>query len=129
MAKLPKIEMADLDAMAAEYSRFAEFIESHKELKKERDMVRVFLSPSPRHEIYQEHSVSLYHYRRRTKATHRLPLLVVPSLVNKPFIMDMLKGESFIEAMLERCGCIASSMSPSRAPGPWPTGPGTEASP
>src|SRR5690606_27807221 len=28
------------------------------------------------------------------------PLLIIPSLVNKPCIMDLMKGDSFIEAML-----------------------------
>ena len=102
MPKLPKVEMADLDAMASEYRRFSEFVGKSKKLQKEQEMVRMFIAPSHRDVVYREHSVTLYRYKRRKKASHRLPLFIVPSLVNKPFIMDMLKGESFVEAMLDR---------------------------
>ena len=102
MSETNKVELPDFDSMASEYRKLSEFIESSKELKKEKENVRMLLSPCHRSEIYREHSVTLYRYKRKSKAKFRLPILIIPSLVNKPFIMDMLKGESFIEGMLDR---------------------------
>jgi len=60
------------------------------------------MSPTPRKALYREHSVTVYRYDRETPATLETPILIIPSLVNKACIMDLLEGESFIAGMLER---------------------------
>jgi polyhydroxyalkanoate synthase len=85
-----------------EYQKFASFVASSSELKAMREEVRSRIAPTPRDELYREHSVTVYRYRRRLAPSVATPLLIVPSLVNKPFIMDLLEGESFVAAMLER---------------------------
>ena len=102
MVEVPRVELPNMDAVVAEYSRFANFIGSSKKLKAMQEDVRKDISPSPREVVYREHSLTLYRYKRSTPAMMKRPLLIIPSLVNKPFIMDMLSGESFVEAMLKR---------------------------
>lgn len=88
--------------LLAEYQRIHEYLARTPELTRLQDEMRGAVGRTPRDLVYREHSVSLHRYRRSTPARHRTPLLVVPSLVNRPWIMDLLPGESFVEAMLAR---------------------------
>ena len=99
---MKKNEPDNLQLIAEEYRHAYEFLAASEELKSFRENVGDFMSPTPRYKVYQEHSVTLYRYRRATPSSYRYPLLIVPSLVNKPAIMDLLKGQSFIAAMLQR---------------------------
>jgi polyhydroxyalkanoate synthase len=92
----------DIQAVLGEYRKVTHFLAHHPEVRQHREAVRARMSPTPRDLVFHEHSVALYHYRRATPASCGTPLLIVPSPVNKPSIMDLLKGESFIEAMLAR---------------------------
>jgi polyhydroxyalkanoate synthase len=58
---------------------------------------------SPKDLVWQLNKAKLYRYRPSPKATgqHRVPLLLVYALINKPFILDLVPGRSFIEHMLE----------------------------
>ncbi len=96
-----KFEVPDevLKQSAEEYVKFLNFLGSGDKLKDLREEARRRLSPTPRTLVYQEHSTALYHYKPAQKAGLP-PLLIIPSLVNKPCIMDLLKGQSFIEGML-----------------------------
>lgn len=91
-----------LSEIQGEYAKVQSFLEQAPRLKQLRDEARDMLGPTPRDEVYREHSTTLYRYRRDTPATQATPILVVPSLVNRPWIMDLIEGESFIAAMLER---------------------------
>lgn len=93
----------DTQALLEEYGKFATFMAESKELTALREEVRNHrIAPTPRDLLYREHSVAVYRYRRDKPPRLTTPMLVVPSLVNKPFVMDMLEGESFVGAMLER---------------------------
>lgn len=117
----------DAEELLRELARFRSFLTTNERLRGLRDQVRNRLSPTLRDEVYREHSMVLYRYRRPLaqathaaqdrKATHAArpthaaqsaarplatPVLVVPSLVNKPWVLDMLPGESFVQAMLDR---------------------------
>lgn len=92
----------DATAIAEEYAKFCKFLGSNETMKAAREEVRTRMGQTPRDEIFREHSVTLYRYRRSRPASRRLPLLVIPSLVNKPVIMDLLPDQSFVGAMLER---------------------------
>ena len=120
----------DVDALKQEFARFQSFLASNEQLKEQREQVRTRLAPTPRDEVYREHSVVLYRYRRPEPSTDQpepgdrgesgdraepatlqginarprlaTPVLIVPSLVNKPWVMDLLPGESFVQAMIDR---------------------------
>lgn len=92
----------DAHEVWAEYRRIQEYLSSLPELAKLRDEAQARVAPTPREELYRENSLTVYRYRRDTPATQPRPLLVVPSLVNRPWIMDLLPGESFVEGMLAR---------------------------
>ncbi len=95
-------EQENLLKIADEYRQAYEFLAASESLQSFKERVRGLMSPTPRDEVYREHSVTLYRYRRSAPATNKYPLMIVPSLVNKPAIMDLLKGESFIAALLKR---------------------------
>lgn len=92
----------DVEAVQREYARILSFLDASSQLKERREQVRARIAPTPRTELFREHGVALYRYSRHRPATLRVPLLIIPSFVNKPFIMDFLEDESFVAAMLER---------------------------
>lgn len=52
-------------------------------------------------EVYHEDKVTLYHYNQLTKNTLKTPTLIIYALVNRYYMMDLQKGKSFIEGLLE----------------------------
>ena len=57
---------------------------------------------TPADVVYTENKVRLLHYRRATPATHGTPVLMVPSLINRHYVLDLLPGKSFVEWLLGR---------------------------
>jgi polyhydroxyalkanoate synthase len=57
---------------------------------------------SPRDSIYSRGTLSLYHYRPTTDEVYRVPVLLVMSLVSKPYILDLAPGQSLIEFLVSR---------------------------
>ncbi len=96
------LEDAEIAAALAEYRRFSEFLAATPALAKLREEARTRIGPTPRDLLFHEHSVSLYRYRAKRPAREARPMLVVPSLVNRPWIMDLLEDESFVRAMQAR---------------------------
>lgn len=94
----------NVEEIQQEYQKIVKFMGSHDKFQDLREKARKCLNPTPRELLYREHSVSLYYYppKEGVEAKVQRPLLVVPSLVNKPCIMDLFEGESFITGMLER---------------------------
>jgi polyhydroxyalkanoate synthase len=92
----------DAHEVWAEYRKIQDYLNSLPELAKLREEAKARVAPTPRDELYRENSLTVYRYRRDTPATQPRPLLIVPSLVNRPWIMDLLPGESFVEGMLAR---------------------------
>lgn len=56
---------------------------------------------TPKETILSIGSTKLYHYRARTDEVYRIPLLVISSLVSKPYILDLTPGQSMIEFLVE----------------------------
>ena len=56
---------------------------------------------TPKETILSIGSMKLYHYRARTEEVYRIPLLVITSLVSKPYILDLTPGQSMIEFLVE----------------------------
>ena len=99
---MPEEKGFDAQAVAEDYQKLLKFLAATPRFQERREAVRKRMAPTPRHEVYREHSVTLFHYNRETEASVPLPMLIVPSLVNMPCIMDLVRGESFIQAMLDR---------------------------
>jgi polyhydroxyalkanoate synthase len=57
---------------------------------------------TPRDVIHSRGTLSLYRYRPQRDEVYRVPLLIVMSLVSRPYILDLVPGQSFIEFLLKR---------------------------
>jgi polyhydroxyalkanoate synthase len=57
---------------------------------------------TPADVVYTENKLRLLRYRRSTPATHRTPVLMVPSLINRHYVLDLMPGKSFAEWLLTR---------------------------
>ena len=62
--------------------------------------VPVEVGPSARDEVYREDKLRLYRYRALVDEPHRVPVLIVYALVNRPYIMDLQDGRSLIQGLL-----------------------------
>ncbi|MCB1776040.1 MAG: class III poly(R)-hydroxyalkanoic acid synthase subunit PhaC, partial [Candidatus Competibacteraceae bacterium] len=56
---------------------------------------------SAREVIYQEDKLTLYRYQSRVQNPHRIPLLIVYALVNRPYMMDLQEDRSMIRGLLD----------------------------
>ncbi len=57
------------------------------------------LAQTPRDELPLEGGARLYHFRGDT-APHGVPLLIVPSLINRWYVLDLRPGASLVEALV-----------------------------
>ncbi|NEU30932.1 alpha/beta fold hydrolase [bacterium LRH843] len=57
---------------------------------------------TPRTLIWKKNKTSLWHYPSTIKKKYRVPILVVYSLFNKPFILDLAPGSSMIAGLMEK---------------------------
>ena len=64
---------------------------------------RIPVGATPREEIWSFGKTTVYHYVPRKPAEERypVPLLIVYAIVNRPFILDLRPGYSFVEHMLD----------------------------
>ena len=60
------------------------------------------INSTPKSVIYQEAAGKLYRFTPVKKRLHPVPLLIVPSLILKYYIMDLLKGHSLIEHLVNQ---------------------------
>lgn len=63
----------------------------------------VEVAPLPREAVYREDRLTLYHYTPRVAKPHPIPLMVVYSLVNRPYMLDLEEERSLLRRLLE-CG-------------------------
>jgi polyhydroxyalkanoate synthase subunit PhaC len=56
---------------------------------------------TPHDVVYQEGKVRLLHYRAQTETVHATPLLIVFSLINRSYILDLKPGKSIVEKMVQ----------------------------
>lgn len=64
----------------------------------EADRQRLGMEPVEKTPVYRQASWTLYRCQPSIKSKH-LPVLMVPSLINRNYIMDLLPGHSLIESM------------------------------
>lgn len=57
---------------------------------------------TPKDAIHSRGTLKLYHYRPMSDEVYRVPLLLVMSLVSKPYILDLTPGQSLVEFLLTR---------------------------
>ena len=56
------------------------------------------VAPTPHDVIHRENKWKLLRYRARPEGTaFRTPVLMIPSLINKHYVLDLMKGKSFVE--------------------------------
>jgi polyhydroxyalkanoate synthase len=58
------------------------------------------LGVTPRETIHSRGTLKLHHYRPLVESVYRVPLLIVTSLVNQPYILDLIPGQSMVEFLL-----------------------------
>ncbi len=60
------------------------------------------VAATPTDVMWQEGNARLLRYRRDTRATAKTPLLLVCSLINRPYVLDLLTERSVVRRLLER---------------------------
>ncbi len=60
------------------------------------------LGVTPKDTIYQRGTLKLHHYHPMSEEVYRVPLVLVMSLVSKPYILDLTPGQSLVEFLLQR---------------------------
>lgn len=68
------------------------------------DLDKIEVGLTPRHRIYQEGNQALYHYpsQVKTQQKNKTPILLVYSLINRPYIFDLRPGRSLIEFLCQQ---------------------------
>ncbi len=57
---------------------------------------------TPKDTIYSRGTLKLYHYRPQSDEIYRVPVLLVMSLVSKPYILDLTPGQSLVEFLVKK---------------------------
>ncbi len=60
------------------------------------------LGATPRDTIYAQGTLKLHHFRPQCDSVYRVPVLIVTSLVNQPYILDLVPGQSMVEHLLKQ---------------------------
>lgn len=60
------------------------------------------LGVTPKETIHASGTLKLHHYRPLADSVYRVPVLVVTSLVNQPYILDLVPGQSMVEFLLRQ---------------------------
>ncbi|HXG21899.1 MAG TPA: alpha/beta fold hydrolase [Methylomirabilota bacterium] len=60
------------------------------------------LGVTPKDVIYTQGTLKLYRYRPLCDEIYRVPIVLVMSLVSRSYILDLAKGQSFVEFLLRQ---------------------------
>src|ERR671911_300140 len=55
---------------------------------------------TPKETIWTKNKARLYHYAPNAEKKHPVPILMVYALINRPYILDLMPGNSFIEYLV-----------------------------
>lgn len=58
------------------------------------------LGTTPRETLHVQGTLKLHHYHPMTDSVYRTPVLIVTSIVNQPYILDLVPGQSMVESLL-----------------------------
>lgn len=57
---------------------------------------------TPKDLVWSRNKARLYRYRPLAEQRHRIPVLLIYALINRPYVMDLYPGRSFVEALLQQ---------------------------
>jgi polyhydroxyalkanoate synthase len=57
---------------------------------------------TPKTSIWSRGTLELYHYHAQADEVYRVPLVLVMSLVSKPYILDLAPGQSLVEFLVKK---------------------------
>ncbi|MBU3739201.1 MAG: alpha/beta fold hydrolase, partial [Rhodoferax sp.] len=60
------------------------------------------LGTTPKSTIYAQGTLKVHHYHPQCDEVYRVPVLIVTSLVNQPYILDLVPGQSMVEFLLKQ---------------------------
>ena len=60
------------------------------------------LGVTPKETIHAQGTLKLHHYQPLAASVYRVPVLIVTSLVNQPYILDLVPGQSMVEHLLRQ---------------------------
>lgn len=60
------------------------------------------LGVTPRETIHAQGTLKLHHFKPMVDSVYRVPVLIVTSLVNQPYILDLVPGQSMVEFLLKQ---------------------------
>ena len=97
----------DMMDFAARNKKFSETLlqSMASPAQKEEMRAKLGLNPTPKETVYSENSLRLYRFRSPAGVAagqHKTPILIVPSLILRYWVMDLMKGHSLIEHLLEQ---------------------------
>lgn len=58
------------------------------------------VGPTPKEVIWTKNKTKLYRYVSEQPKKHKIPLLLIYALINKPYVLDLTKGGSLIEYLV-----------------------------
>lgn len=91
--------MGAAEGAAAEWERALTGWQRVWEMEWKKPTVPVGLSP--KEVIWSRNKAKLYRYRPMAERRHRVPVLLVYALINKPYVMDLYPGRSMVEGLLK----------------------------
>ena len=65
-------------------------------------MGQALVGQTPAEVIYEEGALRLLHYAPRQATTHPTPVLCIPSLINRYYVLDLIPERSLVLALLEQ---------------------------
>ncbi len=95
------IDVKELEQMKEKSEKFWKVINQCKFTthdEKDKAASELGIAPTPKGLVYQEGTMKLYSYFPKVKPDKKIPpVLIVPSLINKNYILDLVNGFSLIE--------------------------------
>jgi polyhydroxyalkanoate synthase len=78
------------------------FLRTQRALELAVDVDDANVGQTPKDVVWEAGRARLYRYRPQAEQTVATPLLMIHSLISKPYILDLYPGGSFVEFMLKR---------------------------
>ena len=57
---------------------------------------------TPKETIWTKNKAKLYHYQTEDEKKHPTPILIIYALINRPYVLDLMPGNSLIEYLCEQ---------------------------
>ncbi|HVS63904.1 MAG TPA: alpha/beta fold hydrolase [Thermoanaerobaculia bacterium] len=57
---------------------------------------------TPKDVLYRRGTLRLYHYRAQSEEVYRVPVVLIMSLISKPYILDLAPGQSLVEFLVRQ---------------------------